>query len=45
MRVLVTVPAGVPLEASQAITITASDLFAGETVRATDHFMAPGAKP
>ena len=45
VRVLVTVPAGVPLEASQAITITASDLFAGETVRATDHFMAPGAKP
>lgn len=45
VRVLVTVPAGVPLEASQAITITASDLFAGETVRAADHFMAPGAKP
>lgn len=40
-RVLVTVPAGVPLVASQVITITASDLFAGETVRADDHFMAP----
>lgn len=41
VRVLVTVPAGVPLAASQVITITASDLFAGETVRADDHFMAP----
>lgn len=41
VRVLVTVPAGVPLGPSQAIAITASDLFAGETVRADDHFMAP----
>lgn len=45
VRVLVTVPAGVPLAPSQPITITASDLFAGETVRASDHFMAPGAHP
>ncbi|MCU4179564.1 cytochrome c oxidase accessory protein CcoG [Bosea sp. BH3] len=45
VRVLVTVPAGTTLSASQSVTITASDLFAGETVHATDHFMAPGAHP
>jgi hypothetical protein len=38
---LVTVPADVHLDKSQPITITASDLFAGEVVRAEDHFMAP----
>ena len=45
VRVLVTVPAGVRLSPSQAIAITASDLFAGETVQASDHFMAPGGQP
>ena len=41
VRVLVTVPAGVALPASQNVTISASDLFAGEMVYATDHFLAP----
>ena len=41
VRVLVTVPADVHLDKSQPVTITASDLFAGEVVRAEDHFMAP----
>lgn len=41
VRVLVTVPAGTRLDRSQTITITASDLFAGEVVRADDHFIAP----
>ena len=41
VRVLVTAPAGVRLDRSQTITITASDLFAGEIVRADDHFIAP----
>lgn len=45
VRVLVTVPAGITLDGSQPVTITASDLFAGETVRANDHFMAPGGHP
>ncbi|MBN9455684.1 MAG: cytochrome c oxidase accessory protein CcoG [Bosea sp.] len=41
VRVLVTVPPGTPLEQSQVITFTASDLFAGEVVRTQDHFIAP----
>lgn len=41
VRALVTVPADVHLEKSQPITFTASDLFAGEIVRAEDHFIAP----
>ncbi|MGO4673634.1 cytochrome c oxidase accessory protein CcoG [Bosea sp. 2YAB26] len=41
IRALVTVPAGIPLDKSQTITFTASDLFAGEVVTAGDHFIAP----
>ena len=41
VRAFVTVPKDVPLEKSQEIVITASDLFVGEVVRAKDHFMAP----
>ncbi|GAU84526.1 cytochrome c oxidase accessory protein CcoG [Bosea sp. BIWAKO-01] len=41
IRALVTVPAGIPLDKSQTITFTASDLFAGEVVTARDHFIAP----
>jgi cytochrome c oxidase accessory protein FixG len=41
VRVLVTVPPDAHLDASQSITFTASDLFAGEIVRAQDHFIAP----
>ncbi|SIR17111.1 cytochrome c oxidase accessory protein CcoG [Bosea sp. TND4EK4] len=41
IRVLVTVPHDTPLEQSQTITFTASDLFAGEVVRTQDHFIAP----
>ena len=41
VRVLVTVPAGIALPASQRVTISASDLFAGEMVYAADHFLAP----
>ena len=41
IRVLVTVPAGIPLGKSQPVTFTAADLFAGEVVRAEDHFIAP----
>ncbi|MGO4666792.1 cytochrome c oxidase accessory protein CcoG [Bosea sp. 2RAB26] len=41
IRALVTVPAGIPLDKSQPITFTASDLFAGEVVTAGDHFIAP----
>lgn len=40
VRALVTVPSDTPLDKSQAITFTASDLFAGETVTAQDHFIA-----
>jgi cytochrome c oxidase accessory protein FixG len=40
IRALVTVPAGIPLDKSQTITFTASDLFAGETVSTQDHFIA-----
>jgi hypothetical protein len=39
--VLVTVPHDTPLDQSQIITFTASDLFAGEVVRTQDHFIAP----
>ncbi len=41
IRVLVTVPHDTPLEQSQIVTFTASDLFAGEVVRTQDHFIAP----
>lgn len=41
IRALVTVPAGIPLDKSQTITFTVSDLFAGEVVTARDHFIAP----
>jgi len=41
VRVLVTLPAGGHPEQSQTITFTVADLFAGETVTAQDHFIAP----
>ncbi len=41
VRAFVTVPRDVPMQKSQSIVITASDLFAGEVVNASDHFMGP----
>ncbi|HEV7256149.1 MAG TPA: cytochrome c oxidase accessory protein CcoG [Bosea sp. (in: a-proteobacteria)] len=41
VRVLVTLPADGHPQKSQTITFTAADLFAGETVTAQDHFIAP----
>ncbi len=41
VRVLVTLPPDVRPEKTQPITFTAADLFAGEMVTATDHFIAP----
>ncbi|MGL4324932.1 MAG: cytochrome c oxidase accessory protein CcoG [Beijerinckiaceae bacterium] len=41
VRVLLTVPANIPLQKSQDIVIRASDLFAGEMVQVKDHFFAP----
>ena len=41
VRVLVTLPPDIRPEKTQTITFTAADLFAGEMVTATDHFIAP----
>ncbi|HEY5793991.1 MAG TPA: cytochrome c oxidase accessory protein CcoG [Bosea sp. (in: a-proteobacteria)] len=41
VRVLVTLPADSHPDKSQTITFTVADLFAGETVTARDHFIAP----
>ena len=41
VRVLVTLPPDSHPEKSGAITFTAADLFAGETVTAQDHFLSP----
>ncbi len=41
VRLLVTLPKAAVKEKSTLITIKASDLFAGEVVKATDHFIAP----
>jgi hypothetical protein len=39
--VLVTVPAGRPLEKSTTVTFTAVDMESRETATARDHFLAP----